>query len=605
VYAWTADAVSMTELAGTAERRRDIVRAAAQRLQRYVLLGIGVVMMLNGVGSTLITLLDPNLQLDLLIGFLPDAVVGPAVIWLVVVRRTPRPAVIALAWYFGLTYTFYAFNAASLVVFVSPWALLPILFAAYAGTQRLRRIMIGVMVADAAIALCVGIAGIGLSLMTMPSFAEPGGMALSGAGNVIVLLLFIVAEGSRRRNQRELEVALATLDEQERRLETLVENTDDAILMLDADGKILTANRSADVVTQCDGSLPGRPFLDVVDPSRRPAWRQRLDECATIGRIRIEEVIGTDQFEISVRAIPSPTGATGFTLFARNISERREAELALQRLRGQLLEASRLAGRAEIAAGVLHNVGNVLTSVSLSAEQVREIAGDLRIPTFRKAIEVLRQDDPARREKAVSLLDALLQHLDEARARLVGESQSLRERLEHIRKVLRSQQQYARAREVIEEVDVGELIRSAVPLDDGWRDSGIQLQCEVPERLAPLVCDRHKLLQILVNLLRNARDAVREQAPIEPRVIVRARGGDEGGLVIEVEDNGIGIAQENRARMFAHGFTTKPDGHGFGLHSAALLAAELGGSLHFASAGVGEGCMFTLALPAASRSAAA
>src|SRR5687767_14670096 len=125
----------MSEVAGTAERRREIVRAAAQRLQRYVLLGIGAVLALNGVGSTLITLLDPNLQLDLLIAFLPDALVGPAVLWLVLVRRTPRPAVIALALYFGVTYTFYALNQGAIVVFVSPWALLPILFGAYAGSS--------------------------------------------------------------------------------------------------------------------------------------------------------------------------------------------------------------------------------------------------------------------------------------------------------------------------------------------------------------------------------------------------------------------------------------------------------------------------------------
>ena len=198
----------MTELAGTAERRREIVRAAAQRLQRYVLLGIAVVLVLNGVSGTLITALDPNLQLDLLIGFLPDALVGPAVLWLVLVRRTPQAAVTALAWYFGLTYTFYAINHGSIVVFVSPWPLVPILVVAYAGSARLRWIMIGVMLADAVIALAVGLSGVGLSMMSMPSFDEPGGRALSGSGGVVVLLLFLVAEGSRRRNQRELDDAL-------------------------------------------------------------------------------------------------------------------------------------------------------------------------------------------------------------------------------------------------------------------------------------------------------------------------------------------------------------------------------------------------------------
>jgi signal transduction histidine kinase len=111
--------------------------------------------------------------------------------------------------------------------------------------------------------------------------------------------------------------------------------------------------------------------------------------------------------------------------------------------------------------------------------------------------------------------------------------------------------------------------------------------------------DRHKLFQILTNLLSNARHAVdeRQDAAGEHAITVRAAPGAGDRLVIEVEDTGSGIAPENLARIFTHGFTTKKDGHGFGLHSSALAAMEMGGSLEAHSAGTGKGARFVLQLP--------
>jgi C4-dicarboxylate-specific signal transduction histidine kinase len=104
------------------------------------------------------------------------------------------------------------------------------------------------------------------------------------------------------------------------------------------------------------------------------------------------------------------------------------------------------------------------------------------------------------------------------------------------------------------------------------------------------------VLQILVNLIRNAKYACDEAGRPDKRLSMRVTKGDE--LVrIAVRDNGIGIPPENLTRIFGHGFTTKKDGHGFGLHSGALAAKELGGSLTAHSDGVGRGATFTLELP--------
>ena len=116
------------------------------------------------------------------------------------------------------------------------------------------------------------------------------------------------------------------------------------------------------------------------------------------------------------------------------------------------------------------------------------------------------------------------------------------------------------------------------------------------EKVPPVNVEKHKILQILINLLRNAKNACDESGRADKRLTVRVRNGRER-LKISVIDNGVGIAPENLTRIFNHGFTTRKDGHGFGLHSGALAAREMGGSLTADSAGPGQGAAFTLELP--------
>jgi two-component system NtrC family sensor kinase len=99
--------------------------------------------------------------------------------------------------------------------------------------------------------------------------------------------------------------------------------------------------------------------------------------------------------------------------------------------------------------------------------------------------------------------------------------------------------------------------------------------------------------------LRNAKYAVGESERTDKRITVSIFAATEQTAHIVVSDNGIGISPENLTRVFAHGFTTKEEGHGFGLHSGALAAHAMGGSLNVASAGIGHGASFTLELPIA------
>lgn len=127
-----------------------------------------------------------------------------------------------------------------------------------------------------------------------------------------------------------------------------------------------------------------------------------------------------------------------------------------------------------------------------------------------------------------------------------------------------------------------------------------QAKVEVRKELEPLPrvkVDRHRLLQILINLLSNAWQSL-EAAPPRPRLLELRLRRDEEWVLIQIQDNGQGIAPELLGRLFRQGFTTRKAGHGVGLHSSALAAQLMGGQLTLESPGVNQGATATLKLPA-------
>jgi len=173
---------------------------------------------------------------------------------------------------------------------------------------------------------------------------------------------------------------------------------------------------------------------------------------------------------------------------------------------------------------------------------------------------------------------------------------SLRDNLEHIKDTVAMQQSYAKLCGVTETVAVVDLVEDSLRLNAGaFVRHGVTLQREFGE-VPPITVDKHKVLQILVNLVRNAKYACDESGKSDKLITLRVEKAP-AGVRICVIDNGVGIPAENMSRLFTHGFTTRADGHGFGLHSGALAAQELGGSLRVSSEGPGRGAMFILELP--------
>ena len=285
------------------------------------------------------------------------------------------------------------------------------------------------------------------------------------------------------------------------------------------------------------------------------------------------------------------------------VAEKFQMQEALHR---RLQTLSRQAGMAEVATGVLHNVGNVLNSVNVSANLVAEILRQSKTSSLEKAAAIIEEQrgrlgdyvthDP-KGQLLPELLIRLTARLQGERAEAIRELESLIKHVAHIKNIVAMQQSYARVSGILEPVIAADLVEDALNMNaEAFTRHGVRVERQFAE-VPRVVADKHKVLQILINLLRNGKYALAHGGGQDRRLTVGIGRGDADRVRITVQDNGVGIAPENLARIFAHGFTTKKDGHGFGLHSSALAAKEMGGSLTAFSQGLGKGATFTLELP--------
>ncbi len=294
------------------------------------------------------------------------------------------------------------------------------------------------------------------------------------------------------------------------------------------------------------------------------------------------------------------------TALEKEIEERKRMEVEVERIHRQLMDASRQAGQAEVASGVLHNVGNVLNSVNVSTTLVSDRLRKLQISNLARAAKLMEEhaDDLGRfvttDEKGRRLpqyLGRLARHLGQEQDDLLNEVKELADNVEHIKEIVAMQQTYATLSGVAEKAEASELVESALKMHaDSYRRHSIAIERDY-EDASPILVDRHKALQILINILKNAKHACEESGQPAKKVLVRIAQHRPDRVTIEIADNGIGIAPENLTRIFSHGFTTRKNGHGFGLHSAALAAKEMGGALTGRSEGAGKGATFIVELP--------
>jgi signal transduction histidine kinase len=292
---------------------------------------------------------------------------------------------------------------------------------------------------------------------------------------------------------------------------------------------------------------------------------------------------------------------------ARDNLEKRVEERTseLESTHRQLLEASRLGGMAEIATNVLHNVGNVLNSINVSASLATDSLKKSKVANLAKVVVLLQEHEQdlgtfitsdSKGKRLPGYLAQLSENLLTGQKTTIKELDSLRGNIEHIKEIVAMQQNYAKVSGVKEIININELVEDGLHMNEGALNRHHVEVIREFENVPLINVEKHKILQILVNLMRNAKYACQDSGRLDPRMTVRVTDG-AGRIKISVSDNGVGIPPENMIRIFNHGFTTRKDGHGFGLHSGALAAKEIGGSLTVHSDGVGRGATFTLELP--------
>jgi PAS domain S-box-containing protein len=423
-------------------------------------------------------------------------------------------------------------------------------------------------------------------------------------------------ELARAELEMRVEQRTAELYDSEARTRAIIQYAADAIITLDDAGRIDVFNpAAARMFGYAADEVIGRPFASIMPETYTVRFDQLGIESSESGT---PTAIGPTA-EIRGRrrdggAFPMHIALSEvrledrrlFTAIVRDITEQRRAEAEKQELHEQLVGASRQAGMAEVATSVLHNVGNVLNSVNVSITLVSDRLIKSRMSALVKAAALFRDHEAdlaafltsdERGRRLPSYLEKLGASLEEERRSILGELGSVTRDIDHIKHVVQSQQSYAKV-----DIDFRELVKLEEVMEDAVRisnsavgDDSLDVVRQY-EPTPPVNIDRHKLVHILVNLINNAKQAAAGMGRAR-RIRLSIAPLGAGEVELAVVDNGVGISNENLPRIFNHGFTTKQDGHGFGLHGAALSARQMGGQLTAHSDGVGQGARFSLVLP--------
>jgi C4-dicarboxylate-specific signal transduction histidine kinase len=398
-------------------------------------------------------------------------------------------------------------------------------------------------------------------------------------------------------------------------LHATLNSTEDGILAVDLTGRVICHNERFPAMW----SVPPK----VIATGRNEAF---IEHCSTMVEdsnsylMRVQEVmLQPDKVAYDVLSLRDGRyfervihpqlmngRCLGRVLMFRDITERKRSESSLKEANAELVQASRRAGMAEIATNVLHNVGNVLNSVNTSASVVMDKVRSSKLTGISRVVEILEPNahDLAgffardkRGPQIVEYLKTLSSFLAQDQDVMLKELKGLTKNIEHIKRIVAMQQSYAKASGVEEIQSPVALMEDALGIHLGSLEKHEVEIVRDYDKVPDIVVDKHKVLQILINLIGNAKYALTESEQQTPKAIIGVKGNGENSLYFTVRDNGIGIAPENLIRIFSHGFTTRKLGHGFGLHSGFLAAKEMGGSLTVHSDGSGRGALFTLQLP--------
>ena len=393
-------------------------------------------------------------------------------------------------------------------------------------------------------------------------------------------------------------------------VENLMKNCDDMIYFKDLDSRFL---RCSDSLAKLLGAksrteVCGKSDFDFFDESSATSFFECEQDIISTGEPWIckPEKTGESIWMLSSKMpLRDKTGKIVGTFgISKDITAQKEFEAELEQTNKRLNVASRHAGMAEIAMNVIHNVGNVLNSVNVSVSQVQEINKRLNIDNLCKVANLISENidvdnflkDDEKGKRIPEYLSAIAEELVRDREDIQTELEATRRNLDHIKTIVAMQQQYATSSSVIEETDLSLLLSDAAQISSSsMARHNIELVKQFDDEIIVPI-DQHQVLQILINLIRNAKHACQDSDQPNKRIVLAVEL-TEDEIKIVVMDNGIGIEPDDLQKLFSHGFTTKKNGHGFGLHSGANSAKQMGGDLQGYSDGIGTGASFVLTLP--------
>ncbi|XZE44330.1 PAS domain-containing protein [Pirellulaceae bacterium SH467] len=413
----------------------------------------------------------------------------------------------------------------------------------------------------------------------------------------------------------EANLMLATQTAETEKLSLVARYTDNAVIILDAEARIEWVNEGFTRISGYTSAevLGKRPsdFLHGPETSAgtirtmcEAIQRQSGFNVQTVNYRKDGQAYWVD---IEVRPIVDTNGQVyRYIAIEADATERVRHEKEKSKLNQELLDASRKAGMAEIATGVLHNVGNVLNSLNVSVNVIRKQFSKSALSKLEQVSALIAEHeatfvDYVRDDATGRKLPAYIRRVSDAMSnerKTVGdELEDLLRNVEHIKEIIAVQQSMASSTGLIQELAIGSLIDAALTANKASLfNHKITIEKRVDADVPPIHSDKHQILQILINLIKNAKDALCENETESPKILIEAVQSADS-VVIAVEDNGKGIESDKLNRIFQHGFTTKSNGHGFGLHSSANAAAQLGGNVSVISRGLGHGARFELMIP--------
>jgi len=395
-------------------------------------------------------------------------------------------------------------------------------------------------------------------------------------------------------------------------VEDILQSMTDALLVLSPQGRIQRANTMAcrlfeDHKDRLIGQYIGSFIKTLSDPDS-VTWQQ-------INQSGFTKNVETTCLSKENRKIPvllslsvmhdNNDAQLGFVCVIKDITELTETKSKLEETHKQMVDTSYLAGKSEVASNVLHNVKNVLNGLNISATLITESITNSQLINLKKTMELVNAHSEnlenflttdERGKHVPHYLNKLSDALTHEQNDLLENIQRITKSVDHLKEIINAQQSYAKVVALESSISLDELITDALKINQEsleHRAINVKKEIDVPPEVT---LDKQKTLQILVNLIGNAAHALDGVTGDENWITIRCEL-QQNILRIEVADNGAGIPKENLTKIFNHGFTTKEDGHGFGLHSAALAAREMNGSLNVRSEGPGQGAAFTLEIP--------